>query len=867
MDFSLTRVDRFPEGTTVGAYNASAWQPDSPPSGGAVKTGTMGPTRLVFSGLTEGGRYVAYALVNGEHRYIQFKASRRSDFPYGDADYAAYDPTSGKFAQANPAEVHLLDPKWGFTDDTWGTTVDLATSQLNVSRAQTFVEYVSDNGVVGVLPGSLTVQLGGSIRLRPYLNLRAAGKNSTVFGMHRDFAANGPAIAHDVDDDGHPIASPGVILQGFTVNCDYTNTTQYSTKTTTVGAANFLTSGVDTGDGTGSMYLASMTVDSTDGFSQETAMLFDVYDAVGDNVGRIESTSHDATHFFDCVFVSKSNSTPIDVPDGTVFRLAEVTASGGIRVSALDGLYIRDVRVENTAGYCMGFQNQLFETSGEHQKFDLILEDVELDGSYNADGLDAKDMVSCLLLRVKATNNYDKGINMRVLRGLLVGCECDTNGVNYQFQSNYSVSPAVYVRKTLGTGITAAAGQTLALSSATGWGTSGYCWIRAQEYAHYTRAALTVTFDVRGLAGTRAVAHQATSGTVPVYVVPVPGGTANTPPADAADSTVCMVNCHGWSARGVSVAIGGTGTGSIDAQIIGGSHTLSNKGVTVSSSYKPVTCAISGGCKITDNTNVTAGWGTGGGVFARGARVLIDSTVIIERNGGDGVELVSSIDSRINCVPKGNGGFGLKTSGGCEFLEWNGRADLSNASGPVSIGTMTTYYGSGFGVPSDTFQPLSYQEAIPLGSAAGTQTMSSGVAYGRRFTLAGPIKVSRLWAWVAATNTVTTGKLALATVSGATATVVAVTNNDTGRFGSLGDIRPAFASSATYWGYQGLEVVVLVLRVGGSAPDIAVRAGKAGTTVARKLRGVTVSGLTDIAIGDTLTLVEAANEPYVGVEV
>jgi hypothetical protein len=867
MEHHLTQVDRFPVGTVIGVYERTQASFGMAPRGEPVTSVTMGPEGVTIVGLEERKEYSAYAQVDGYHRYTGFLSPAQGDFPPFDPGVAVHDEQSSGFAYAYPGTISALNPQWGLQ---WGTGLSLQEAQNNVLRGQELLEYAAEKGLVADFPAQW-LTLASCLRPPDHSRFKGQGRRATVFTMHPDFAQNGPAIAHRVDDSGHQIEMADVMGRDFGINCRYSMTSQYLTKFQLTAPANFATAGTDTGDGSGSMHLPEISMIRTAGSdpSQVTALLFDVYDEVGDNVGRLESTSHDATKFYDVTFVAKSNSSPIDVPAGTMYRLAEVTAFGGIRIGKLDTVMFSGVRVEDTNGYSAGFEGYLYESAdGSHNKVNLIMFDCELDGSYGSDGVDAKDLLSAVFLHVKSSNHYDKGLNTRSIRNVFFKCESWGNGANYQFQSSYAVSPTANVKKLLGTAISAAPGQTINLTSATGWGTSGYGWIGASEYAHYTRAGLVVTWDRRGLAGTRAVAHPAATGSLPIYAVPVTGGTDNTPPTDPADSTVSMIDCHGWAPRGSNVVIGGTGTGRIHAQIDGGSFRTGNRGITTGTGYRPVTCVVTGGCEITDNVSDTDGWGSGGGIFARATRLIVDSTVVIDRNGGHGIELLGCIDCRIEAIPKGNGGFGLKTAS-CEFLEWNGRVDMSNASGAYSIATMKTFYGTAFGLPSETFEPTVYQEAFPLAAASGTPVaMASGTAYGQRFRLAGPLKIARLWARVEAGNNSTTQRMALAVVNAdGTATIVAVGNNNTSLFGAIGGVRPPFSAGATYWGYAGLDVVVFALRAGGSAPSLAVRAGKLTATASspRRPQGVTAS-VADFAVGDTLTLTESANEPYVGVE-
>jgi hypothetical protein len=75
-----SRLDRFPEGTSVSAYPVSRWTalgiftPSGAPLGAAVDTKTVTSGTLTWTTLTAGTEYFLYAQVGGEHRYIKFTA-------------------------------------------------------------------------------------------------------------------------------------------------------------------------------------------------------------------------------------------------------------------------------------------------------------------------------------------------------------------------------------------------------------------------------------------------------------------------------------------------------------------------------------------------------------------------------------------------------------------------------------------------------------------------------------------------------------------------------------------------------------------------------------------------------------------------
>lgn len=73
--FTLTRPDRFPSGTTVAVYPEAAKVSGAAPSGNysQVTTGTAGSSSVTFTGLADETRYVAYASVGGDYRYVGFE--------------------------------------------------------------------------------------------------------------------------------------------------------------------------------------------------------------------------------------------------------------------------------------------------------------------------------------------------------------------------------------------------------------------------------------------------------------------------------------------------------------------------------------------------------------------------------------------------------------------------------------------------------------------------------------------------------------------------------------------------------------------------------------------------------------------------
>ncbi len=72
--FTLTAAQRYPAGTTVSVYPRLQRAANGPPSGAAVTSAVATATSVTFTVLTGGVKYVAYALVGGEHRYVEFTA-------------------------------------------------------------------------------------------------------------------------------------------------------------------------------------------------------------------------------------------------------------------------------------------------------------------------------------------------------------------------------------------------------------------------------------------------------------------------------------------------------------------------------------------------------------------------------------------------------------------------------------------------------------------------------------------------------------------------------------------------------------------------------------------------------------------------
>lgn len=86
MDANFT-TQRFPAGTSVGAYPKSNWPastywPSGAAVGSATATATVGAdSTLALTGLTDGTDYFLHGLVGSEHRYVSFSARSSSAVP------------------------------------------------------------------------------------------------------------------------------------------------------------------------------------------------------------------------------------------------------------------------------------------------------------------------------------------------------------------------------------------------------------------------------------------------------------------------------------------------------------------------------------------------------------------------------------------------------------------------------------------------------------------------------------------------------------------------------------------------------------------------------------------------------------------
>ncbi len=82
--FTLTALgDRYPDGTSLGAYLAEQARQDQAPLGVAVNTQTVVAGAAAFTGLVDDRSYAAYALVSGVYRYVYFHTDAVTGFGTG----------------------------------------------------------------------------------------------------------------------------------------------------------------------------------------------------------------------------------------------------------------------------------------------------------------------------------------------------------------------------------------------------------------------------------------------------------------------------------------------------------------------------------------------------------------------------------------------------------------------------------------------------------------------------------------------------------------------------------------------------------------------------------------------------------------
>lgn len=116
MDLTITEVDRFPPGTTIGAYPQAAWQqanlpPAGAPPGAATATGIMGDGSVTLTDLAANTRYFIGGQVGGVWRYIS--ASTLGD----PVDLPSVAGSAGQVLVADPSQPNGI--AWQSLSDPW----------------------------------------------------------------------------------------------------------------------------------------------------------------------------------------------------------------------------------------------------------------------------------------------------------------------------------------------------------------------------------------------------------------------------------------------------------------------------------------------------------------------------------------------------------------------------------------------------------------------------------------------------------------------------------------------------------------------------------------------------------------------------
>lgn len=177
MDFTLTRVGAYPNGTSVGAYPVSNWpgnyvRTDAAPPGSAAATATMTNGEAIFTGLTPGGRYVSYAEVGGKHRYMSFLAGETEGWhEVGEAGEPAFENSWVNSSTTAGAKVAFYKDELGrvhlrrlVKDGTVAadSTGDIFTLPVGYRPLDTLFFAVNSNSAYGLA----TVHADGSVRAR-----------------------------------------------------------------------------------------------------------------------------------------------------------------------------------------------------------------------------------------------------------------------------------------------------------------------------------------------------------------------------------------------------------------------------------------------------------------------------------------------------------------------------------------------------------------------------------------------------------------------------------------------------------------------------------------------------------------------------
>lgn len=549
------------------------------------------------------------------------------------------------------------------------------------------------------------------------VKVSGAGRGVTVLKSMPGFATNGPIITNATDAvTGDNIPVRDLILEDLTIDGDYASNTAFNATATLTVAALFVTSGTPEPDG--DIPLASMTFDDTSELTSSGRILFETY--TGDNVGLIEYTGKTPTTLTGCTFISQSNSTPIDVAAPRVFRQFNVSTAGLVRFYVYERLTINRVHIKDGGSYCLGLQGspEEFDTSPDkvYPKNNLLIVSSAFSGSYNSDGIDIKEQYGVTMIDVEAYDNHDKGINVRGRYQTYVNCRTWGNGNGFGLSCIRLEYPEPYVTLTA---ICTAADTTLTVTDTANMSAAASGYLGAERIAWTGKTATTLTGVTRGLQGTKATPHNASSDTAYVPIVQdVAGG-------EEVDASIDMLGC--WSlgdgGNGIAITTGGSGVktratvhgggafgcnrglllqstrGQMDVSVHGGNYHHNGEGIRlVSLAYARLT-----GVNASDNTTASNPNGTGHGVS------LVNCT--------NGAELVAMDVCR-------NGAYGLSfaSNGTSDYVKVRGGRWRANTLGAVNNPPQTIRHNvgqlfaagvlSGLGVPTNAVFVYSQTAAL-----------------------------------------------------------------------------------------------------------------------------------------------------------
>lgn len=900
MNFTLQREDRFPSGTTVYVYPRAAWRPDTSPSGASVTSAAVNDGAAIFTDLDEGGRYVAYAQVGGEHRYVNFMAPYRSDLAKEDGAHGVWDGASGRVAyETTPNGVrvtfdHAVASKTDAASlPAWKAMQHAAAFQQAVDRAEELAQggvayvYVDGNGT-----DNCVVSIYGTTR-QPS-NVRLWAHESVTLVCHPAWEANGPVLALKRDENNHDIPLENGVIESVNIDGQYQLNENFNVPITTTADANFATSGTDgsvTGTGGPDKVLSSMSVTVSGSIGIPTTggrMLFKSY--TGDNVGLITYTSTTGgtagatgrvvgtVTLNNCTYVDQSNSTPIDVPSGTLFRYYGATTTELVRIHGFHRLWINRCVWTDSGSQPFQAGGHPYE-SGSLEKDSLVLSWSEFSRSYNSDGVDIKSSAHVTVIHCEGHGSHDAAFDIRGYSVTLIGVDASYShaGINISCTSSVKVQPA----QGLPADITEATGQTVTVSSKvnTNWPATFTGMVGQTEYVSGTLSGNTATLSGRGLKGTIPRAWKQFGGTR-ISFLQADVADIHTELSLTAQSSAMLVACWADHCSGNGITVSGSGTGLTTAHItLCQTNYCRASGITCRATRGVTECTISQ-CSVKYcgfNYAQTFVWGTETGdgsangtpaIWLRNCLSALVSQVIVTDNGNDAIEALDCGNGvQLSLITaRNNGGYafdGGTTNSTTKRVHWDGIGDLrGNALGVYRLPDDCTVSGSVFGSMSSRFQPArSWMVRSPHEEGNFSLPLMDGVVYAAIADTPGAIPVRRLAAYVksAATTGTTVSKLALATVNRATGafTVVASTPSGVGSssiYAATRDLLQNLANSATVWPDISRSYAFLAfVKTSGTSPQIAgLRPPNLMVSDQYRMRCGVLTGQTDIPSSGTL---------------